>query len=89
MRDDVVTWGGASVCRRGALCSGSSPQDRWPLAGLRSCDSGCLASLFFVVFLSVASGVRADVTFETGPLFLGHAKDLASVMGVGEAASLV
>ena len=44
---------------------------------------------FFVVFLSMASGVRADVTFETGPLFLGHAKDLASVMGVGEAASLV
>ena len=44
---------------------------------------------FFVVFLSVASGVCADVTFETGPLFLGHAKDLASVMGVGEAASLV
>ena len=34
-------------------------------------------------------GRCADVTFETGPLFLEHAKDLASVMGVGEAASLV
>ena len=61
------------------------------MAGLRLCDSGCLASSFFVVFLSTASGVRADVTFdfETDPLFLEHAKDLASVMGGGEAESLV
>ena len=59
--------------------------------GLRP-DSDCATRTSCLAFLHGlllhVPGAHADVTFETGPLLLGHTCDPASVMGAGEVASL-